>query len=247
MILKNLLYFCCVGLALSGAFGVLPATLAQDQSGHFESDVQTAVKPWTHLNFYNNPQNFKFAIVSDRAGGVRPGVFKDAAKKLNLIMPEFVMSVGDFIPGNTADRAQLEKEWAEFDAQAERWKAIEQADKCVGILRAALEELKLRESTLIILSSDHCGAGRTHGPDDPRSRTIPWIVNGPGIRKNFDLTRIGDLDVETYDTFTTTCAMLGIPIERRVRGKFVSQVLEKQELLQQPQPPSMQPATQPAP
>jgi hypothetical protein len=38
-------------------------------------------------------------------------------EKLNLIMPEFVMSVGDFIPGNTADRAQLEKEWAEFDAE----------------------------------------------------------------------------------------------------------------------------------
>ena len=69
------------------------------------------------MNFYNDPNNFKFAIVSDRAGGVRPGVFADAVKKLNLIMPEFVMSVGDFIPGNTADRAKLAKEWAEFDAE----------------------------------------------------------------------------------------------------------------------------------
>jgi hypothetical protein len=84
---------------------------------HFESDVETEIKPWTHLNFFNDPKNFKFAIMSDRAGGVRPGVFEDAAKKLNLIMPEFVMSVGDFIPGNTADRAQLAKEWAEFDAE----------------------------------------------------------------------------------------------------------------------------------
>ena len=83
----------------------------------FESDVESTAKPWTHLNFYNDPQNFKFAIMSDRAGGVRPGVFADAARKLNLLLPEFVMSVGDFIPGNTADRAQLEKEWAEFDAE----------------------------------------------------------------------------------------------------------------------------------
>ena len=69
------------------------------------------------MNFYNDPNNFKFAIVSDRAGGVRPGVFADAVKKLNLLLPEFVMSVGDFIPGNTADRAKLAKEWAEFDAE----------------------------------------------------------------------------------------------------------------------------------
>ena len=94
-----------------------PSIIAQEHKVRFESDVETAVKPWTHLNFYNDPKNFKFAIVSDRAGGVRPGVFEDAAKKLNLILPEFVMSVGDFIPGNTADRAKLAKEWAEFDAE----------------------------------------------------------------------------------------------------------------------------------
>jgi hypothetical protein len=88
---------------------------AQERAEHFESDVSTETKPWTHLKFFNDPKDFKFAIVSDRAGGVRPGVFNDAVRKLNLVMPEFVMSVGDFINGNTSDRAQLEKEWAEFD------------------------------------------------------------------------------------------------------------------------------------
>jgi hypothetical protein len=94
-----------------------PTLIAQEQKEQFESDVVTVAKPWTHLKFYNNPKNFKFAIVSDRAGGVRPGIFADAVNKLNLVMPEFVMSVGDFINGNTADRAQLETEWAEFDAE----------------------------------------------------------------------------------------------------------------------------------
>ncbi len=100
-----------------GAIGFVPVVVAQVQTEHFESDVDSAVKPWTHLEFYNDPNNFKFAIVSDRAGGVRPGVFADAMKKLNLLLPEFVMSVGDFIPGNTDDRAKLAKEWAEFDAE----------------------------------------------------------------------------------------------------------------------------------
>jgi hypothetical protein len=109
----------CFVAAVSAMFSSYLAltAVAQVQKETFESDVETVIKPWTHLNFYNDPKNFKFAIVSDRAGGVRPGVFEDAARKLNLIMPEFVMSVGDFIPGNTADRAQLAKEWAEFDAE----------------------------------------------------------------------------------------------------------------------------------
>jgi PA14 domain/Chitobiase/beta-hexosaminidase C-terminal domain/Calcineurin-like phosphoesterase len=109
--------WCVAALWIVGAIGLVPAAVARTQPAQFESDVETATKPWTHLNFYNDPKNFKFAIVSDRAGGVRPGVFEDAAKKLNLIMPEFVMSVGDFIPGNTADRGKLAKEWAEFDAE----------------------------------------------------------------------------------------------------------------------------------
>jgi hypothetical protein len=104
-------------LCVAGAIGFIPPVIAQLQTEQFESDVETALKPWTNLNFYNDPKNFKFAIVSDRTGGLRPGIFPDAVKKLNLIMPEFVMSVGDFIPGNTADTAKLAKEWAEFDAE----------------------------------------------------------------------------------------------------------------------------------
>lgn len=94
-------------------------SLAQTESHHFKSDVASDVKPWTHLDFYDDPMHFKFAILSDRAGGVRPGVFADGVRKVNLLMPEFVMSVGDFIPGNTSDRGQLIKEWADFDAELE--------------------------------------------------------------------------------------------------------------------------------
>ena len=142
----------------------------------------------------------------------------------------------------SVDNAGHAKGWGTPEMMA----AIEQSDECVGQLVRALDELRLRDSTMILLTADHGGAGRTHGPEDPRSRTIPWIVNGPGIRKGFDLTRQGDLDVETYDTFTTTCQMLGIRIERRVRGRFVSQILEQRELLQPPAGGHPQPLTAPA-
>jgi len=101
----------------ASSIGWTSPAVAQVKTEHFQSDVATEIKPWTHLNFYNDPKNFQFALISDRAGGVRPGVFLDGVRKLNMLMPEFVMSVGDFIPGNTSDRAQLEKEWADFDEE----------------------------------------------------------------------------------------------------------------------------------
>ena len=80
----------------------------------FDTKVSGDVLPWTHLDFYDDPEHFQFAIVSDRTGGVRRGIFADAVDKLNLMMPEFVMSVGDLIPGYSRDMDQLNAEWDEF-------------------------------------------------------------------------------------------------------------------------------------
>jgi hypothetical protein len=43
-------------------------------------------------------------IVTDRTGGHREHVFRDAMPKVNLLRPAFVMSVGDLIEGYTEDR-----------------------------------------------------------------------------------------------------------------------------------------------
>lgn len=82
----------------------------------FKSDVETEKKPWTNMNFYNNPDNFQFAIVGDRAGGIRAGVFEDAVLKLNKLYPEFVLSVGDIIAGYTRDTVLLNTERLEIDS-----------------------------------------------------------------------------------------------------------------------------------
>jgi len=82
--------------------------------------VDSAAKPWTRLNFNNDSEHFQFVVVSDRTGGVRPGVFEDAVRKINLLQPEFVMSVGDLIMGNTTNRARIDSEWAEFNGFVER-------------------------------------------------------------------------------------------------------------------------------
>ena len=84
------------GTWVLGWLMVAGVALAADgrQSG-FVHDVKTEQTPWTHTAFVNNPDDFQFAIVSDRSGGFRRGVFEGALQKLNLLRPEFVIAVGD--------------------------------------------------------------------------------------------------------------------------------------------------------
>ena len=81
----------------------------------FKSDVDTQLKPWTNIDFYNDPSNIQFAIVSDRNGGMRPGIFEKGIAKINMIMPEFVMCVGDLIDGYTTDTAEIAQQWDEVN------------------------------------------------------------------------------------------------------------------------------------
>jgi hypothetical protein len=86
----------------------------------FAAEVSPQANPWTNLQFNNNPDNFQFAIVSDKNGGNRPGVFASAMSKLNLMQPEFVMSIGDLIPGYITDQNELDGQWDEFDELVNR-------------------------------------------------------------------------------------------------------------------------------
>lgn len=132
----------------------------------------------------------------------------------------------------------------------EQLAAVEVADGVVGSLLRALAENQLRAQTTVIVTADHGGAGRTHLADDPRARHIPWIITGPGVRKNLDLTTFPDLVINTEDTFATTCAVLGLPLDKQLDGKPVTQAMESAgpdgELLA-PLPPPPAPATPAAP
>ena len=81
----------------------------------FSHSVTSEKKPWTDKDFKNNPDHFQFAILTDRTGGVRPGVFPEAVRKLNEFQPEFVITVGDLIAGRST-KEELREEWKEFNA-----------------------------------------------------------------------------------------------------------------------------------
>ncbi|HEV7299941.1 MAG TPA: ectonucleotide pyrophosphatase/phosphodiesterase [Tepidisphaeraceae bacterium] len=120
---------------------------------------------------------------------------------------------------------------------------IERADTRLALVIKAIEDAGLTDSTVLILSADHGGAGRSHGANDARSRHIPWIAVGPGIAKNIDLTHFRDRKIDTEDTFATACWLLGIdPSGANVSGKPVTEILEIDELLT----PATAPTTAPS-
>ena len=70
--------------------------------------------PWSDKPVLDDPARFHIAIMTDRTGGHRPGVWMQAVESVNLLRPDFVMSVGDLIEGYTEDEEQVQAEWREF-------------------------------------------------------------------------------------------------------------------------------------
>lgn len=78
--------------------------------------------PWTSLDVNVQNDSFQFLVVTDRTGGRRPGVFGKAVEKINLMQPEFVVSVGDLIEGYTEDPGVIALEWSEFQSHLDKLK-----------------------------------------------------------------------------------------------------------------------------
>jgi arylsulfatase A-like enzyme len=131
---------------------------------------------------------------------------------------------------------------------ADQLQTISLADRALGQVLDAYREIGQLDNTFIIISSDHGGTVRTHGRDDVRSRYIPWIAVGSGVRSDYDLTRLGkDYDLSTFDTFATACHVLKIPLPPDLDGQPVLEMYVDAELLQPATPtPATQPSSQPA-
>src|SRR5450432_871465 len=123
-------------------------------------------------------------------------VLEQALKMIDAGPPEML-----FIHLPQVDNVGHAKGWGSPEQMA----AIAYADSCIGKILDEMKSKGVMDSTLVIISADHGGAGRSHGADDPRSRHIPWIAIGPGVRQNLDLTLYPDRTIRTEDTFATAC------------------------------------------
>lgn len=85
-----------------------------DPAPVIEHEVTGDRLPWTSDKPRFAPRDFQFAVVSDNTGSPRPGIFKEAIEKADLLQPAFVISVGDLIEGYVNTKEELNAQWDEF-------------------------------------------------------------------------------------------------------------------------------------
>jgi 5-hydroxyisourate hydrolase-like protein (transthyretin family) len=95
------------------------AAVQKDESGGIQI-ASEAKNPFTHTKANADADQFQFAVVSDRTGGHRAQVFSRAMQQINLLQPEFVVSVGDLIEGYTLKEDLIKEQWDEFDGYVKK-------------------------------------------------------------------------------------------------------------------------------
>ncbi len=207
---------------IEGAYSNVPTLFEVATQAGFSTAMVTGkmkfialLKPNTIDHYYLPPDE----PVSDRE------VAERAESILRRHRPQVIFI---HLPG--VDTVGHESGWG----SPEQLAAIARADEAVGLVLNALADLTLTDSTLVILTADHGGAGTTHDANDPCSRFIPWIASGPGLRRDFDLTRARIKAIRIEDTFATACLFLGLHAGEHISGKPVLEILETDHPKQDP-------------
>ncbi|CAG5008353.1 hypothetical protein DYBT9275_04248 [Dyadobacter sp. CECT 9275] len=86
----------------------------------------------------------------------------------------------------------------------EYFAAIERTDTHIGAIIQSIKDAGIMEKTAIIFTADHGGINKGHGSISMQEMQIPWIIAGPGIRKNNEVTA----SVMTFDTAATIATLL---------------------------------------
>ncbi len=101
----------------------------------------------------------------------------------------------------------------------EYFQSINDIDSEVGKLIAGITEAGIAKNTAIIITSDHGGIGFGHGGESMVEIEVPWIINGPGIKKNMLLETPNDL----ANTAPTIARFLGLQIPAEWIGRPVTE------------------------
>ncbi|HMF98736.1 MAG TPA: alkaline phosphatase [Vicinamibacterales bacterium] len=101
--------------------------------------------------------------------------------------------------------------------------AVEKADALVATLLTAIDNAGMRAGTIVMISADHGGVGKSHGGLTRAEIEIPWIISGPGVKRG----HIIEAPVSTTDTAPTILFVLGVPapavwVGRPVLDAFVT-------------------------
>jgi predicted AlkP superfamily pyrophosphatase or phosphodiesterase len=100
----------------------------------------------------------------------------------------------------------------------EQLQCMENIDQAVGQIVDALKEAQMWSKTLVIITSDHGGHGKSHSAGTPEDTTVPWIAAGPLVKR-------GEIKgpVRSMDTAATSAFALGLPQRKEWDGKPITE------------------------
>ncbi len=101
--------------------------------------------------------------------------------------------------------------------------ATETADKVVGELVQAVKKSPMNGKMVIIFASDHGGKGKNHGGPTLNEVRTPFIISGPGIKKDHEIKDSAVL----YDITATIAKLLEIKQPQVWTGRPIDQALLK--------------------
>jgi 2,3-bisphosphoglycerate-independent phosphoglycerate mutase len=171
----------------------------------------------TKLIVLTRPGTLDWSYVANESQEDDLAVARHAAQMLRDHRPDVM-----FVHFGGVDVAGHASGWG----TSEQLAALERSDQAVGSVLHALQENRLADGTLVILTADHGGSALLHPPEDPLSQRIPWIAAGPGVRRDFNLALTPGLAIDTMSTFATACAALGIPVPDQRDGKPIMEIFE---------------------
>jgi predicted AlkP superfamily pyrophosphatase or phosphodiesterase len=105
----------------------------------------------------------------------------------------------------------------------EYYAAIERTDTHIGTILKSIEDAGIAESTLILFTSDHGGINKGHGLITMNEMQIPWIIKGPGIKKDNELLQ----SIMTFDTAATIAELLKLTVPQVWIGRPVKAAFKK--------------------
>jgi predicted AlkP superfamily pyrophosphatase or phosphodiesterase len=105
----------------------------------------------------------------------------------------------------------------------EYYAAIERTDTHIGTILKSIEDAGIAESTVVLFTADHGGIDKGHGLITMNEMQIPWIIQGPGIIKNQELSQ----SIMTFDTAATIADLLKLRVPQVWIGRPVKSVLMK--------------------
>ena len=105
----------------------------------------------------------------------------------------------------------------------EYYASVERTDAHIGEILKSIERAGIADETLVLVTADHGGINNGHGSTTMVEMQIPWIVTGPGIRKNHQVQE----SIMTFDTAATIAAALKLKAPQVWIGRPVRSIFGK--------------------